>query len=413
MSSIGALKIGIIGGSLSGVMSAILLSRAGHNVSVFERSSRGLIGRGGGLTTSRTVLEELKALDIIDADFSASPFDTLKMSIWSEDNTYVGRCPLTKPLDMHCVNWGSLWENMRKRVPDDIYHRGMVFNEANETEKGTVRITFENEMEEEFDLVLFADGYRSKGRSLLFPDAELSYRGYTVWRGVLPENMVTDFNPLNDHPRYSYRNIDGSFVSFVIPRSDGSMEPGERIINWAAYIPLPENELDEFMIDNTGNRRDGTIPSGAMRAEQDEQLKKLMSDQLPSYYADILSKSEGNQIQQIYTSELPAYRKGRMCLIGDAGMMVQPMTGAGVFKGFSNSSGLAKALSSGDDLETSLEAWSQEQTRVAHRMLALGLEMEEAFIWKTIDLSSASSQECEEWWNKSIRIPEEFSYFAA
>lgn len=412
MGSSSNLKIGLVGGSLSGCIAAILLSRAGHDVTVLERSPRGLLGRGGGLTTSRTVLEELKSLDLLDDDFAASPFHTLKMSKVSEDDTYVGRCPLTRPLDMHCVNWGGLWENLRKRVPDEIYLRGETVTTATDTgDAVTLELASGNSLT--FDLVLFADGYRSTGRKILFPDISLTYRGYTVWRGVLPEAEIEDFDPLRDHPRYSYKNIDGSFVSFVIPNVDGSMKPGERIINWAAYIPVPESELDEFMLDNEGNRRAGSIPAGAMRKQQDDDLKAMMAEQLPSYYGDILAKSTDNQIQLIYNCALPAYRKGRMCLIGDAGMMVQPMTGAGIFKGFSNARDLVSALSSGQPLEAALEGWSVHQTSVAHRMLELGYEMEQAFIWNTIDLASASEEECEQWWNSSIRVPEEFSYFAA
>lgn len=406
------LKIGIVGGSLSGCIAAILLARAGHDVEIFERSKRGLLGRGGGLTTSRTVFEQLKACDIIDKDFPGSPFDTLKMRKWSADNPYVGHCGLERPLDMVCVNWGGLWENMRSHIPDEIYHSDKELIGANELESGIVELEFQCGDHKSVDLVLFADGYRSIGRKLLFPEIDLTNRGYMVWRGVLPESEIKDFRPLDEHPRYSYRNIDGSFISFVIPNHEGSMKPGERIINWAAYIPLPENELAAFMIDNQGNRRSGTIPSGAMRTEQDAELKALMQEQLPSFYADILEKSEGNQIQQIYTCEVPAYRKGRMCLIGDAGMVVQPMTGSGVFKGFSNAKDLADYIAEKDDLETALATWSTRQTSVARSMLSLGLQMEEAFIWKTIDLAKASPEECDEWWKNSINTPEEFSYFA-
>ncbi|MET1416187.1 FAD-dependent monooxygenase [Roseibium sp. HPY-6] len=411
MSEFGKLKIAIVGGSLSGCIAATLLFRTGHEVTVLERSRSGLLGRGGGLTTSRTVLEELKSLDLLDADFAASPFHTLKMSKLSEENAYVGRCPLTRPIDMHCVNWGGFWQNLRKRVPDEIYFQGKTVSQAEET-NGCVSLTLEDGSTEAYDLVVFADGYRSAGRKLLFPDIDLSYRGYFVWRGVLPESEVSDSDPLNDHPRYSYKNIDGSFVSFIIPDSSGSMIPGERIINWAAYIPLPAEDLPEFMMDNDGHVRSGSIPSGAMRPEQDTDLKALMTEQLPSYYGEILNKSQGNQIQLIYSCALPAYRKGRMCLVGDAGMMVQPMTGAGVFKGFSNARDLVDALGSGKDLDSALESWSIRQTRVAHRMLEMGHEMEQAFIWNTIDLAKASPEECELWWEKSIRVPEEFSYFA-
>lgn len=45
-------------------------------------------------------------------------------------------------------------------------------------------------------------------------------------------------------------------------------------------------------------------------------------------------------------------------------------------------------------------------------MLALGNQMEDAFIWNTIDLAEATAEDCRAWWNRSITIPAEFSYFA-
>ncbi len=405
------MKIAIIGGSLSGCMAAILLGRAGHDVTVYERSKSGLVGRGGGLTTSRKVLEQMKAQGLLDADFPASAFTALKMCKRTDAAPNLGVIPLSRAIDMHCVHWGGLWSNLVKRVPGDRYLRGHTVTDA-EQSGDRVTLTFASGEQQTADLVLFCDGYNSMGRKLLFPDHGITYRGYLVWRGTLPDSAVTDHAPLNDHPRYSYATLQGSFVSFVVPSDTGSTAPGERVINWAAYLPAPEASLGRYLTDIHGSVRDGTVPSGALRDEIDQGLKAQMATELPEYYADILAKSQGNQLQLIYTSDLPAYAKGRMCLIGDAGMIVQPMTGSGVFKGFSNARDLVDALDGADDINAAIADWSDAQTRVAHKMLKLGNQMEEAFIWNTIDLASSSPSECATWWDASITIPDEFSYFA-
>ncbi len=405
------MKAAIIGGSLSGCMAAILLGRAGHDVTVYERSKSGLVGRGGGLTTSRKVLDEMKSRDLIDLDFPASPVDTLRMCKRTESAPYLGVNPLSAAIDMHCVHWGGLWRNLVQRVPSERYRRGRTLAAAENLGDG-VRLVFEDGAVEDAGLVLFCDGYNSMGRLLLFPEVEPSYRGYLVWRGILPDCEVADHAPLADHPRYSYVSIKGSFVSFVIPSIEGSATPGQRTINWAAYIPADADDLDHFLVDRQGRRRNGTVPSGQMREELDNELKALMARELPDYYADILAKSTGNQIQLIYTSELPGYGKGRMALCGDAGVVVQPMTGSGVFKSLSNATDLVDALASHADVPTAVTAWSRRQTTVARRMLALGNQMEDAFIWNTIDLARATVEACHAWWNRSITIPGEYSYFA-
>ena len=48
-----SLKVGIVGGSIAGCSAAILMSRAGHDVTVFERSRGVLQGRGEELLRRR------------------------------------------------------------------------------------------------------------------------------------------------------------------------------------------------------------------------------------------------------------------------------------------------------------------------------------------------------------------------
>ena len=163
-----AMKAAIIGGSLSGCMAAILLGRAGHDVTVYERSKAGLVGRGGGLTTSRKVLDEMKSRDLLDADFPASRFDILRMCKRTEDKPYLGVNPLSAAIDMHCVHWGGLWQNLVKRVPSECYMRGQTLIAAEDKGDG-VTLTFEDGNVEDVELVLFCDGYSSMGRQLLFP----------------------------------------------------------------------------------------------------------------------------------------------------------------------------------------------------------------------------------------------------
>lgn len=408
-------RIAIIGGSISGCASAILMRQAGHQVEIYERSKRGLIGRGGGVTTTSLILRQLAELDIIDENFPSSPYSELHMSKVSEEDGELGRCPLTRDLDMNCVHWGGLWENMRKRIPDDIYNRGYELISA-ENRDDDVVLQFQNGETATADLVLFADGYNSLGRKLMFPEVDLEYRGYSVWRGVVPESEIgseiENVDQLSIHPRFSFRDQQGSFICYMIPDRDGSNDLGERQFNWACYLPVPDAELALFMTDKDGNQRTGTISAGSMRQDQDDELKAFAKEQLPAYYSKIIGKSQNNQLQQIYTSRLPAYRKGRMCLIGDAGIMVPPLTGAGVFKLFSNARDLAHAISENTDLDEALEVWSAEQIRVANSILSMGLDMEKAFIWNTIDLAKAEPEECERWFDRSINIAKEYSYFA-
>lgn len=411
MESNAPLNIAIIGGSLSGCMAAILLLKAGHQVTVYERSKKGLVGRGGGVTTTRRVLDRMSEAGLIDADFPSARYTELQMTKATATADVFGRCPLTLPLDMNCVHWSGLWENLRKRVPDTNYRHNVTLKTAQD-HGDHVALEFEGVDSQHADLVLFADGYNSLGRRIIFPQVELTYRGYTVWRGVVPESEIDQVPQLAVHPRLSLKTRPGSFISYMIPQRNGAAAVGERLFNWACYFPLSEQQLTDFMVDNQGAKRVGTIPAGAMRSDQDAALKAMISRELPRFYADIVAKSEDNQIQQIYTSELDAYGKGRMCLLGDAGVMVPPLTGAGVYKGFTNALQLVDALASEMPLRQALDSWSAEQARSARSIMAMGMDMERAFIWDTIDLAAETPKACAAWFEKSIKISSEYSYFA-
>jgi 2-polyprenyl-6-methoxyphenol hydroxylase-like FAD-dependent oxidoreductase len=64
---------------------------------------------------------------------------------------------------------------------------------------------------------------------------------------------------------------------------------------------------------------------------------------------------QNTYVQLIYTTDLRAYRRGRMCLIGDAGIVAQPFTVSGVFKGYQSVKGLIGALERASDVEAALE----------------------------------------------------------
>lgn len=405
-----SLNIGIVGGSIAGCSAAILFERAGHRVDVFERSSGGLVGRGGGIGTPGSVLDELIEEDFLDADFPHLTGTSMPFVIRTPEATELGRTAWEMPMNLAAFHWSALWNQLRKRVPDQSYHQGHQVTDAAPEADGVV-LTFADGSRHRFDLVVFADGYRSLGRRIMFPEADLSYRGYMLWRGLLPESEIPGTEALGSTvPRISFASGPGNLVMYFVPGSDGSTAPGERLVNWASYIELPDGDLEAFMVDRSGRRRTGTVPPGDMRPEVERSLKDLMVDVLPNLHGRIIDATPDTYVQLIYTVRVPAYASGRMCLIGDAGSVAQPFTGSGVFKGHANVVGLLDALSAHGDLDDALAMWSTEQVHVADHLLALGKQMEQAFIWDSLDLAAADATSTEAWWRASVSFPEEFTY---
>ena len=121
-------SIAIIGGAISGCTVAAELVRAGHNVTVFERSQGRLEERGVGLTMRIPTLEELKKRDLIDYDFPYFPVWSRSYARpWLEkpSNDWPWDVYWKEPVAIHAAHWGVLYRNLRKRVPDAVYKQGI------------------------------------------------------------------------------------------------------------------------------------------------------------------------------------------------------------------------------------------------------------------------------------------------
>lgn len=404
-----ALRIAIVGGSISGCMAAVLLGRSGHTVDVFERSSNDLQGRGGGIATSASVVRSLKSQNLVGPDFPTVHHRFLRLAVKTPEENESGRCVWGPELDMECVHWSGLFQELRGRVDDCRYHLGKELISVTRV-NGMSTLQFSDNTTQVADLVVYTDGFRSLGRQLMHPQVELDYRGFAVWRGTLDENKYNVGTALDDHPRLSFVSMPGSFITYLMPSDSGLVTPGKRVINWAAYLPVSEDDLGQYMIDRSGQLRQGTVPAGQFPIERELQLKALMREQLPSIYADVVAASIDTQFQPIRITRVPAHFANRSCLVGDAAVTIQPMTGAGAFKAYENARTLVNALAQSGDLDKRLQSWSVSQTDLGERLLATGLAMEKAFIWHTIDLATATASEVENWWQESIRYPPEYSY---
>ena len=404
------MKIGIVGGSIAGCTAAVALSRAGHEVTVLERSRGGLTGRGAGIGTPLETFETLISQDLIGANtprfiVSEHPFVSRL-----DASDYFGHKALTLPLSMALVNWGDLWRELRSRVNDSAYVEGRIVS-SSQSVGDQVILSGADGWGDTYDLAVFADGYRSYGRRILFPDLDLSYRGYVLWRGVLEESRLSDSSPLETALyRLHFKDLPGNAVFYFVPGTDGSIDAGNRRVNWACYIPVPEEELLEFLVDRCGNQKKHSLSPGAMRLEEEERLKKLMSEHLPSYFSEIVADSQDTFVQPISTITVPQNAIGRIALLGDAGAVAPPFTGSGVFKAMMNAMELVAAIGDENDPVETLAQWSTEQAERGRQLTVLGEQMERAFVWEAPDFSGMAESEAREWWSKSISFPEEFSY---
>jgi 2-polyprenyl-6-methoxyphenol hydroxylase-like FAD-dependent oxidoreductase len=406
------MNIGIIGGSIAGCSAAVELQRSGHTVTVFERSAVGLEGRGAGIGTPIPTLQTLIHRDLVGQTMPRFTVADHPLATRSGPSDLLGRTALTLPLNMALCNWGDLYRELRGRVPDAAYRAGCDVTAcalAGDGERVSVRLA--DGSVAAFDLLVFADGYRSYGRTILAPDAALSYRDYVLWRGVLTEDHLADTSPLETALyRLHFKDMPGNAVFYLVPGSDGSIERGRRWVNWACYLAVPANDLPAFLVDVDGFQHTHSIPPGRMSPDQESRLKRLAVQQLPPYFGDIVARSGDTFAQPIYTVEVPQYASNRMCLVGDAGSIAPPFTGSGVFKAVQNAIELAEVLADPADVPAALESWSRSQTETGRRLAALGRQMEQAFVWAAPDFSEMDDKTARRWWEEAVTFPDDFSY---
>jgi 2-polyprenyl-6-methoxyphenol hydroxylase-like FAD-dependent oxidoreductase len=365
MARAGSLNVGILGGSITGCAVAAELARAGCAVTVLERSGEEPRDRGAGIGLPPSLVKTLIGHDLVDADLPFIEVRRFPHLVLQEREERYGHVLWEQQGSIALLNWGVLYRNLRRRVPDGAYHTSCKVTALREREDGTVVVDLGEGGTREFDLLVCADGYRSLGRQTLFPDAPVPYVGYVLWRGALEEKELQEVTPLEGAMCWpSYAGGYGPF--FLVPGPDGSTAPGKRLVNWGLYLRVSEVERAEMLTGKDPPAYDGPLPS-----VREARLKSWVPLVLPEYYAEIVQKTPSTFAQKIHESEVAAYRRGHICLAGDAGALARPHTGTGVLKGITDAITLGETLTGHPPLDDALALWSDEQTAFGNELVKL------------------------------------------
>lgn len=402
-----SLRVGVIGGSISGCTVAVELSRLGHEVVLLERSGEELKDRGAGIGIPSKVLDTYFERDLVSPDipyFTADEF----WRIWRTDAAaHYGHIAWRQPALMVALNWGVLYRNLRERVPERAYYTRRQVTAIRQEHADRVLVDCADGERWEFDLVVCADGYASLGRAILFPEVQLRYAGYVLWRGFLDEADMAEAEPLAGGVRCAgYPGGHGIF--YFVPGADGSVESGHRLVNWGKYVQVPESELAAFLTDRAGQQHEGSLPPGSMPAPTERALKDRAATQLPAFYADLIERSPDTFAYAVYDCEVPAYCRGRVCLAGDAGAYARPHTGAGALKGVDDAISLSAALKGSTDVDSALNAWDEERTRVDNQLVRFGNQLGQALVKEIPDWSTMDLEAMQQWYASVVTIESDY-----
>jgi len=177
------LRVGIVGGGVSGLAAAVALRHAGHAPEIFERAPE-IQEVGSGLTLWANATRALRELGALDYCLERS-HRIEEFNLQHASGRMLMRIPIeafaTHALAMHRAD---LQAALVRLLPSELIATHQACLGVREDSTG-VFLNFLDGERGPFDVVIGADGVRSCVRTYVGGAVEpLSYRGYTIWRGV-------------------------------------------------------------------------------------------------------------------------------------------------------------------------------------------------------------------------------------
>ena len=352
----------VVGGSLSGLFTGVLLRSIGWQVDIYERSPRTLSSRGGGV-----VLQP----DVVEA-FAIAGIPHKNLGVVATERYYLQRngSIQTMPMRQTLTSWNTLYNNLKQYFPDEHYHQGKSLTDLQQQEEQVMAI-FADGTQAAGDLLIGADGSTSTVRQILLPTYDPMYAGYVGYRGLVDESELDPETAAIMTERFVFYQFRNSHIlQYVIPGEDESLVPGKRRFNWVWYVNYDEaTELPRVLTDKNGKRRDYSIPPGMMADNVEREMRDYAQTVLVEPFQKLIAATKEPFVQSILDLGVPNMVFDRVALVGDAAFIPRPHTAASVSKAAANAIALIDALQDREhNVLDALKAWELNQ-------LALGMHL--------------------------------------
>lgn len=358
------MRAAVVGGSLGGLYSALLLRDLGIDVDIYERSPVELAQRGAGigfLPESQRYLVERVGVALDDISIATTHIRYLHRN---------AEMLFEAPHAYRFSSWNTVYRQLLGRFPAERYHLAYEMT-GWQTAGKNIEISFSAQSPKRADLVVMADGVGSLARSRLLPDVRPAYAGYVAWRGMVPQaHLDASVRDVFDNAITYFVYANSHILVYPIPGLDGSVKRGERLLNFVWYRNyLAGSDLENLLTDNADVRREISLPPGAAAAHHVAELRAVAQARLPAPMAALVCAAEQPFLQVVYDIEVSQMAFGQICLVGDAAFVARPHAAAGTAKAASDAWALADAMQQHRDVTAALNAWQPGQLAVGKQLL--------------------------------------------
>jgi len=344
----------IIGGGIAGPVTAMALQKAGIDSAVYEAYDRAADGVGAFLTLAVNGLDALRILDL-DAVVANTGFDTPRFAFLKGNGRKIAELAngiaLADGTVSQTVDRAALYGVLR----DEAVRRGVRIHygkrllDAGTTADGQVIARFADDSGARGDLLIGADGLRSRTRQLIDPDAPRARYVGLLNVGGYARDISMDAEPGVMHMVFGRR----CFLGYVV-------HPHDSNVWWFANPPQPY-ELSSAEL--------AAIDPAQWRTR----LLHLFADDKTSA-ADLINATP-NLFTGWNTYDLPSvptWHRDRMIIVGDAAHATSPASGQGASMAIEDAIVLAKCLRDADDVGTAFATYEQVRRARVERVVVQG-----------------------------------------
>ncbi|MGA7489651.1 MAG: FAD binding domain-containing protein [Xanthobacteraceae bacterium] len=352
----------VVGGSMSGLLAALLLARAGWEVEVFERVESELAGRGAGIVAQPDLIATLRRLGIDPTDLGVA-ITTRK--ILDASGRLVGEYACPQVL----TAWERVYRALRDAFPGERYHRGRGVRGFEQSGRSVVAHLADGGRAEG-ELLVGADGLRSTIRQQCLPQLLPLYVGYVAWRALIPEAA---FAPAVHRELFNFMTFclppGEQFLGYPVAGPDNDLRPGHRRYNIVWYRPADEiSELQHLLTDESGTTHAISIPPPLIARQAVADMRAAAERLLAPQFRAVVRMIDEPILQPIYDLETPRMAFGRAAIIGDAAFVARPHVAAGVAKAADDAETLSAALAE-SDVEPALRRFEAARLPVGRRII--------------------------------------------